>query len=209
MLLSIDLLLFVISVFFSLLIGASAVAYFFIRRKKIKAKEQTVILLEKVRRVCKLITVEGEFSEIHDHIENKVLFSMIPAQKKALLVVKAKAMVGFDLSKIQIDCNSQKKTLTISEFPDPEIMSVESDIRFYDIKHHMFNKFSSDDFTKLNAVVVKKIKDKIKEGTLPEMARAQALETLQLIDTITDAMGWNMIYNGKKLTNINDPKKLK
>jgi len=209
MLLSIDLLLFVLSVLGSLLIGAIAVGYFFIRRRKIKAKEQTVILLEKVRKVCKLITVEGEFSEIHNYSESKVLFSLIPVEKKALLVVKAKAMVGFDLSKIQIDSDSQKKTLTITKFPEPETMSVEPDIQFYDIKNNMFNKFSSEDFTKLNAEVVQKIKDKVQEGTLPELARAQALETLQLIDTITDAMGWKMLYNGKKLTTIDDPKKLK
>jgi len=38
-------------------------------RKKEKTNSQSVILMEKIRSVCKFITVEGDFSEIY-HYKN-------------------------------------------------------------------------------------------------------------------------------------------
>ncbi|MCW8980015.1 MAG: DUF4230 domain-containing protein, partial [Altibacter sp.] len=60
-----------------LFIGLAAgaiVAYFLFsgfsrNRKKEKTTTQSVILMEKIRSVCKFITVEGDFSEIY-HYEN-------------------------------------------------------------------------------------------------------------------------------------------
>ena len=59
--------------FIGLAIG-SVVAYFIFTRfnktkKQQNAQEQSVVLMEKIRSVCKFITVEGDFSEIY-HYQN-------------------------------------------------------------------------------------------------------------------------------------------
>lgn len=44
------------------------------------------ILLDKIRNVCKLITVEGEFSEVFAHRDGKsVFFKLLQLKKKANL----------------------------------------------------------------------------------------------------------------------------
>ena len=41
------------------------------RRARAKYKAQSTVLLEKIRTVCKLITVEGDFSEIYHYEDLK------------------------------------------------------------------------------------------------------------------------------------------
>jgi predicted glycosyltransferase involved in capsule biosynthesis len=45
---------------------------------------------------------------------------LVSSKKRALVVINAKAYVGFDLSKIQIDANAKSKTLKLHHFPQPE-----------------------------------------------------------------------------------------
>lgn len=59
--------------FLGLVVGAVS-AYFLFTRfnfklRKEKASSQSVILMDKIKRVCKFITVGGDFSEIY-HYEN-------------------------------------------------------------------------------------------------------------------------------------------
>lgn len=64
---------------------------------------QSLLLLDKVRRVCKFITVEGDFAEIYHYEDVKEKFlKLISSKKKALVVINAKAHVGFDFSKVKM-----------------------------------------------------------------------------------------------------------
>ena len=99
----------------------------------IRVNEQSILLLDKIKQVCKLITVEGEFSEIFTHRDEKSLFfKLLQLEKKALIIVKAKVLVGFDLTKINIEINSNTKQVKLSHFPEPGILSIDSDIEYYD-----------------------------------------------------------------------------
>ena len=91
--------------FIGLAFGA-VVAYFLFAKfssgkSKDKTKTQSVILMEKIRTVCKFITVEGDFSEIYhyENVKDKWL-NLLLGKKKALILIEAKAHVGFDLTKI-------------------------------------------------------------------------------------------------------------
>ena len=67
---------------------------------------QSVILLDKIKRVCKFITVEGDFAEIYHYEDVKERFlKLVSSKKKALVVINAKAYVGFDFNKIELDAN--------------------------------------------------------------------------------------------------------
>lgn len=50
--------------------------------------------------MCKFITVEGDFAEIYHYEDVKERFlKLVSSTKKALVIIDAKAHVGFDLSK--------------------------------------------------------------------------------------------------------------
>jgi predicted SPOUT superfamily RNA methylase MTH1 len=113
-------------------------------KSKQTTNAQSILLLDKIKRVCKFITVEGDFAEIYHYEDVKEKFlKLISSRKKALVVINAKAHVGFDLSKVQMRSNSKSKTVVLTHFPEPEVLSIESDINYYDKSDGMFNKFEA------------------------------------------------------------------
>jgi len=157
---------------------------------KKKTNAQSIILLDKIKRVCKFITVEGDFAEIYHYEDVKEKFlKLISSKKKALVVINAKAHVGFDLSKLRMDANATTKRVVLTHFPQPEVLSIETNINYYDKKDGMFNKFEASDLTELHTNAKAHIEDKIPESGLFNVARGEALEAIQLIESIVETIG--------------------
>jgi hypothetical protein len=173
--------------------GIGATAWFFRNRRYRESHDQSVILLDKIQNVCKLITVEGEFSEVFAHRDGKsVFFKLLQLKKKALLIVKAKVLIGFDLAKIHIKMESSKRQVILSDFPDPEIMSMETDLEYYDVQKGIINKLSEDDLTNMNKKSKEFIRKKIERSYLFDIARNQAAETIAVIRHLIDSVGWKL-----------------
>ena len=175
----------------------------FFRKKteKERTEQQSVILLEKIKTVCKLISVEGDFTEIYTYENTRELFlSLFSSKKKALIVVKAKAHIGYDLKKVQLTANPDTKKITRMHFPQPEIRSVAPELQFYDIKNGLFNSFSPDDLTSLNQEVKTYITEKIPESGLMDTAQREALDTVLIIEKIVETIGWKLDYSALALS---------
>lgn len=169
-----------------------------------KTNEQSIILLDKIKRVCKFITVEGDFAEIYHYEDVKEKFlKLISSKKKALVVINAKAHVGFDLSKLKMDANATTKKVVLTHFPQPEVLSIETNINYYDKKDGMFNKFEASDLTELHANAKAHIQEKIPESGLFNVARGEALEAIQLIESIVETIGWKLDYSALMIENKN------
>ena len=184
----------------SILVTLGLVTIF--RQWKIKKKtsEQSIVLLDKIKRVCKFITVEGDFAEIYHYEDVKEKFlKLISSRKKALVVINAKAHVGFDLSKVQMQSDIKSKTVVLSHFPQPEVLSIESDINYYDKQDGMFNKFEASDLTELHTKAKEHIMDKIPESGLYNVAKLEALEAIQLIENLVQTIGWTLDYSALKV----------
>lgn len=168
---------------------------------------QSVILMERMRKVWKLITVEGEFAEIY-HYENtkERLLSMISSKKKAVILISAKAHVGFDLSKIKMEAINEKKVIKLTEFPSPEVLSLETDLKYYDKKDGLFNKFDSSDLTELSIKAKEHVMLKIPESGLLETAKNEALEAVVMLQNIVETIGWTLDYQDLLLSNTMDTK---
>ncbi len=178
----------------------------FIRYQQSKklANSQSVILLDKVKSVCKFITVEGDFAEIYHYQDVKQKFlKLIASKKKALVVVNAKAYIGFDLSKISMKANTNSKTLVLHNFPEAEVLSIETTLDYYDKKDGYFNKFEANDLTDLQNEAKIHIKDKIPESGLFQAAQKEALEAILLIETIVKTIGWKLDYSSLKIEEAN------
>lgn len=191
--------------FLGLVLGAILTfwVYTFFRRKKSReiTEHQSTVLLEKIRSVCKLVSVEGEFAEIYKYENIKEYFmSLVGSKKKALLIINAKVQIGYDLKKVELIADNDSKKIVMKNFPRPEILSIEPDIQFYDIRSGMFNFFSSDDLTLLNKEAKQHIREKVPESGLMETAGREALQAVLLIEKIVETIGWKLDYSALEVT---------
>lgn len=166
------------------------------RQSEKRTTLQSHLLLDKIKSVCKLTSVEGDFSEIYHYEDKSVHFlRMISSKKRALIVIKARASVGYDLKKLRLKTAIDTKQVRIVHFPQPEILSVDTDVTYYDIKEGLLNKFGADDLTKLNQEAKQHIIDKVPESGLLEMARKEALDAILIIEKIVETIGWQVDYS--------------
>jgi hypothetical protein len=175
--------------------GATYWLYTLFRKKEKKdlTQHQSSVLLEKMRAVCKLISVEGEFAEIYTYENSKEGFMKLwSSKKKALIVINAKAHIGYDLKKIKMFANREEKTIVLSHFPEPQILSVEPELKFYDVKNGLFNSFSPSDLTQLTQEAKEHIKQKIPQSGLMESAKNEAIGAVHLMGQIVATIGWSL-----------------
>lgn len=182
------------------LIVFGVITYFNSVQKKQLINSQSVILLEKIRMVCKFITVEGDFAEIYHYQDVKQrLLNLISSEKKALIVINAKAHIGYDLSKIKIKSDKLKKRIILEHFPQPEVLSIETNLNYYDKKDGYFNKFNATDLTDLNLEAKNHIQDKIPESGLLDVAKKEAMEAILLMENMVETIGWKLDYSALKI----------
>ncbi|NNL33849.1 MAG: DUF4230 domain-containing protein [Flavobacteriaceae bacterium] len=189
-----------LGIIIGILVTLIGVTFFRSLKKKQLAKTQSVLLIDKVKRVCKFITVEGDFAEIYHYEDVKQKFvKLISSKKKALVIVNAKAHVGFDLSKVTMDTDSNSKTMILSNFPQPEVLSIDTTINYYDKKDGYFNKFDASDLTELQVEAKTHIMDKIPESGLYDVAKTEALEAISLIENLVETIGWKLDYSALEI----------
>ncbi|WP_310991164.1 DUF4230 domain-containing protein [Aequorivita marina] len=185
--------------FIGLAVGA-VIAYFIFARfsggKKEKVSTQSVVLMEKIRSVCKFITVEGDFSEIfyYENVKDKWI-SLLLGKKKALVLIEAKAHIGFDLTKLKMEADTENRTIILTNFPQPELLTIETDFKYYDKREGWANPFTASDLTDINQEAKKHIVDKVPESGLYDEASKQALETIQLMETLVETINWKLNYS--------------
>lgn len=186
-------------IFISFIIGGLVVlgitTYIKHIKNKKKISSQSIILLDKIKKVCKFITVEGDFAEIYHYEDVKERFlKLVSSRKKALVVINAKAYVGFDFNKVSLESHQDTKTVIITRFPQPEILSIETNLNYYDKKDGYFNKFEAADLTTLSEEAKQHILEKVPESGLFNIAKQEALESLQLIENMVQTIGWKLDY---------------
>ena len=159
------------------------------------------VVLEKVQKVFKLVTVEGHFAEIYK-VKEHDRWELSLFRKKALLRVNAKVAVGYDFEKITITVDEATKTVYFEDFPDPEILSLEHDLDYYDITQGTFNQFTADDYNRINNEAKNFIRKKAMDSDLLASAESQKGEIMDMLKTILEATGWNVVVGQKQDTLI-------
>lgn len=187
-----DILIFLLA----MLIGGVAAwqAFSWYYAKKFKAPKQDVsteslVLLERIEKVFKVVLAEGYFTEIYDHNTKKDFFGIFKTNSKALVVAKAKVSVGYDFAKMRFRRDHHSRTLVIEHFADPEIISIDTDYKFYDINQGILNKFDNEDYTAILAEAKKLMQEKAQESELPEIAQKQVQIMMQ---QLCASAGWQL-----------------
>ncbi|WP_025764859.1 DUF4230 domain-containing protein [Dyadobacter tibetensis] len=156
--------------------------------KEVSTTESTV-LLESIEKVFKVVMAEGYFTEIYNYQHDKNIWNLIKDKKKALIIAKAKVLVGYDFAKMRFHFSEEDRKMIIDYFPDPEILSMDTDYKFYDIEQGWLNRFQSDDYTAILNEAKQTMNEKALESDLPRIATNQVhLMMFQLAAT----MNWKI-----------------
>ena len=139
--------------------------------------ESSHTIAESMRKVFKVVSAEGHFNEIYNYEESKKIFNFIPSKKKALVIIEAKILVGYDFEKFQWEVDEVNRKVKLLNFPAPQILSTETDYKYYNIEEQFFNLFSKDDLAKIQQNGKKQVIEAAKKSHLPEVA-AEQMRTL-------------------------------
>lgn len=159
---------------------------------------QATVLLEKVKLVTKLVSVEGHFSEILEKREwyDYDFFNLF--SKKILVRVKAKVSVGYNFESLNISVDSINKTVTLNEFPKPEIISIDHDLDYYDIQEGTFNSFSAQEYNAIHKEAKNLILKKTQESDLLQQAQQQKQVYIDMLSMAIKSMGWTFVVKEDK-----------
>jgi hypothetical protein len=160
--------------------------------------ENSTVLLQEIKDVMKLVAVEGYFSEVYDYKDYSVadwnMFS-----KKALIRVKAKVSVGYNLESVSFRADEGAQTIYIGPMPAPEILSIDHDLDYYDIQQGTFNTFTNADYNMLNKRAKKFIETQVKESELFNRAERQKQRLEGVLRTLAQSQGWTVVIESSEL----------
>jgi hypothetical protein len=164
-----------------------------------EAQIESDIILEKSKKILQMATVEGNFNELVKY--NQADFDFPGFRKKALVQVKAHALIGYKMEGVTFETFPKEKKLIINNFPPPEILALETDFNYYDLEDGFFNEFSKEDYNVIQKRAKKIIVQKIEKSDLFKQAEEQKLEMLSMLLFAVSDKDWTIIINGKKLDN--------
>lgn len=188
----------------ALILGLCLLVFFFTKAiyQPAPGSEQvsSTVLLERVRPVLKLITVEGEFSELYDHTDtwtyNRMLAAIPSFRKRAILRVKAKVSVGYDLDGMQVTVDEETHTVTLMSPPKPVILSIDHDVDYYDLDEGLFNHFSPQELTAISAKAKQQVVDQVEHSGLFAEAEDQRSQIVEVVRTLVEGAGWTFETKG-------------
>lgn len=157
-----------------------------------KAEENTSVVVEKIEKVAKLITVETHLSEIYSY-KDYYNYDWSWLRKKALLRVNAKVSAGYDLKKLNIKVDSKTKTIHIGPMPAVEILAVDHSLDYFNIEEGVFNSFTPQDYNKINANAKDYIKKIAGQNEVLQQAAAQENTMIEMMATMARGMGYTLV----------------
>lgn len=175
-------------------------------------RQESTILLERIEKVFKVVMAEGYFTEIYDHNSRKEFLGFFKVNKKALVIAKAKVSVGFDFGKMKVRREENDRKLVVEAFPEAEVLSIDTDYKFYDIEQGWLNKFNHEDYTNILNEAKKVMNEKALTSDLPKIANAQIGVMMK---QLAASMNWEVDFkqlppaNPKSLNEFSDFEEIK
>lgn len=157
-----------------------------------REKEETAnVILQQMQSVTQLVTAEGYFSEIYDY-KDYLRWDLNPLRKKALMRVKAKVVMGYDLEEMDFTIDSGSKIISITDPTSPQIIALEHDVDYYDLTSGTFNRFSESDLNTLNARAKNFIREVAMQSNLVDLADKRKEEIYNTLRTIAETAGYEL-----------------
>ena len=149
-----------------------------------KTSSHTVI--ESIKRVFKIVVAEGQMNEIFNYENTKKLLKVIPSTKKALVIVRANVLIGYDVNKCKWEIDEEKRVIKLMNFPKPEILSLETDFNYYYFEDDLFNFISRKDLQDIQYLAKEQVKKSVLQSDLLKIASEQMKLLLGEITTLNN-----------------------
>ena len=169
------------------------------KTKEVISKENSHTVIESMKRVFKIVFAEGHFNELYTFEDTKKLFGFIPSTKRALVIIQAKVLVGYDFEKCVWELDEVNQKVKLVSFPQPEILSIEPDYKYYNTDENIFNLLSRDDLTRIQTNGKKQVEAAAIKSHLPQIA-ADQMHTL--LTEVVQSKNWQ-IENSNMITGSN------
>lgn len=169
----------------------------------------SVLIQKELNNVGKLIVTEGNYAEVLTYSDSKdLLYGLVDAQKKALVVVNAKATIAYDLGKVKTEIDQTNQIVRITNIPEPEL-SIYPEIEYYDVTQDYLNQFNASDYNKIKQRVEEQLRTKIEASELKANAQNRLISELQKIYILTNSLGWELQFNETIIEKEEDLKQVK
>jgi hypothetical protein len=87
----------------------------------------------------------------------------------------------------------------MSALPEPQILSIDHTLDYYDISEGLFSSFTPEDYTRINQRAKDLIRDQALKSKLMPAAREQADKMLELIGFMVESAGWKLVVAEESL----------
>lgn len=164
---------------------------------------EATILLEQIRKVTKLVTVEGDVSELYNSTKtrNVTLYLPLPAhlsfEKSATVQVQGTVLVGYNLEQLTIDLDERTRTITIGNLPEPEILAIDHELTYRNLEESWFNSFTAADYSLLNKEAKNRLRDEALKSKLMEDARLEGNSLIEAIRFLAKGAGYTVVVEGE------------
>lgn len=179
-----------------------AVFWGFSRPDASRTETDSTILIERVRKVSKLVTVEGDFSEVFNSSNNREVTFYLPLparfkfRKEAMVQVSGKVLVGYDLEQMGVSLDEETRTLRLSNLPEPEILAIDQQLKFRDLEESWFNQLTADDYSAMSEQAKGVLRHKVQTSELMETARLEGNSLIETIVIMAGSMGYSVEIEG-------------
>src|SRR5690554_5599494 len=174
----------------SLMIGA-LITYLSLQLRKARNNSESIktssyTVIESIKRVFKIVVAEGQMNEIFNYENTKKLLKVIPSTKKALVIVRAKALIGYDINKCKWEIDDVNKKIRLINFPKPEILSLDTDFNYYYFEDDLFNFISRKDLQEIQYLAKEQINNSVLQSDLLKIAADQMKLLLGEVITVNN-----------------------
>lgn len=179
-----------------------AVFWGFSRPDTTQTETDGTILIERVRKVSKLVTVEGDFSEVFNSANNREVTFYLPLparfkfRKEAMVQVSGKVLVGYDLEQMGVSLDEETRTLRLSNLPEPEILAIDQQLKFRDLEESWFNQLTAEDYSAMSEQAKGVLRRKVQDSELMETARLEGNSLIETIVILARSMGYSVELEG-------------
>ena len=105
------------------------------------------------------------------------------------MIIEAKVLVGYDFQKCTWEVDERNQKIKLVSFPEPEILSIEPDYKYYNFDENIFNLLNREDLGRIQANGKKQVELAAMKSHLPRIA-ADQMRTLLL--EVVQSKNWQL-----------------
>lgn len=200
-----------LAVVLAFVLGAAALQLYQGQRRARQLTEDSSVLLERVRGVLKMVTVEGDIHEIYNSTQSRdvTLYLPLPTRfsfdKRATVEVRGTVLVGYDLEKLDLRVEADSRRVLISNLPEPEILAIDHELDYRDLEESWFNTFTARDYSELNRRAKEVLRNKALESRLTEEAARRGGDVLEGLRFLVEGAGYELVVTPGSLPSPHEP----